>query len=191
MHIQVIVGSVRRGRKAGAIGQWVASHVAARSDMTVEIIDLRDWNLPYFDREIPPIAGNYVDPLQRRWAATISRGDGYLFICPEYNHGYPAPLKNAIDFIYAEWGHKPASIVSYGGMGGARSVEQLRLVLIEMRIAPLRDAVHLLNVGPKFDGLAFTGDGADDRQVRVVLEELRWWGDALGHARGQVAPCPA
>ncbi len=191
MHIQVIIGSVRRGRRAGAIGEWVVSHIAAQSDMTVEVVDLRDWNLPYFDAALPPIAGNYADPLQRRWADTISRGDAYLFICPEYNHGYPAPLKNAIDFIYGEWGRKPASIVSYGSVGGARSVEQLRLVLIELQIAPLRDAVHLVNVSRKFDGLSFAGDSDDDRQLNTVLEELRWWGVALRHARGRVLAHPA
>ncbi len=183
MHIQLIVGSIRQGRKAKPVGEWAYRLAAQRDDLSAELVDLRDWNLPLFDLSKPPILGDYEEPLQQRWGATIARGDGYVFISPEYNHGYTSVLKNALDYLYSEWGRKPASIISYGGVSGARGVEQLRLVLIELQMAPLRDAVYIPDVGRKIEGEVFVGDGNDIQQLNKALDDLLWWGKALRNAR--------
>jgi NAD(P)H-dependent FMN reductase len=183
MHIQIIVGSIRLGRRARPIGDWAYQLAAQREDLSVELIDLKDWNLPMFDFPNPPILGDYENPLQQRWAEKIAQGDGYVFICPEYNHGYTPVLKNALDYLYGEWGCKPASFISYGGVDGARGVEQLRLVLIELQMAPLRDALYISDAGRKFEGEVFVGGSNDVQQLNKALDELLWWGKALCNAR--------
>ena len=183
MHIQVIVGSVREGRRAKPVADWVCAHAANRPDCTLELVDLKDWNLPLMSLAKPPIMGDYEDPRQQRWAQKIAQGDGYLFVAPEYNHGYSPALKNALDYLYGEWIRKPASFITYGGVAGARGVEQLRLVLVELRMAPLRDALHIADIGHKLDDGVFDGDANDASQLDVMLDDLVWWGSALTTAR--------
>jgi NAD(P)H-dependent FMN reductase len=183
MHIQIIVGSVREGRRAKPVADWVYQQATSRGDCSVELVDLKDWDLPLFSLGRPPILGEYEDELQQRWAQKIAQADGYLFVSPEYNHGYTPVLKNALDYLYAEWLRKPASFVTYGGVSGARGVEQLRLVLIELQMAPLRDAVHIGGIPSKLNDGVFTGDSRDEHQLKGVLDELLWWSRALSNAR--------
>jgi NAD(P)H-dependent FMN reductase len=156
---------------------------ALRKDLSVELVDLKDWNLPMFDLPKPPILGGYEDPLQKRWADKIAEGDGYLFVSPEYNHGYTSALKNALDYIFGEWGRKPASSISYGGALGARGIEQLRLVLIELRMVPLADALYISDIMSKVKDGRFEGDARDAKQLTKILDELVWWGNALKSSR--------
>jgi NAD(P)H-dependent FMN reductase len=183
MHIQIIIGSVREGRKAKPVGDWVYGQTATRKDCTVELVDLKEWNLPMFHFAKPPILGGYEDALQQRWADKIAQADGFLFVSPEYNHGYSSALKNALDYLYAEWTRKPASFVTYGSVAGARGIEQLRLVLVELRMAPLRDAVHVANIPNKLTNNVFTGDATDVKQLSAAMEDLLWWSHALSQAR--------
>ena len=183
MHIQVVIGSVREGRRAKPVGDWVYQQGAARPDCSVELVDLKEWNLPLFNLAKPPIMGDYEDALQQRWADKVGQADGYLFVAPEYNHGYSPVLKNALDYVYDEWTRKPASFVTYGGVAGARAVEQLRLVLVELRMAPLRDALHITNLPAKLKDGVFVGDSNDVAHLTTVLDDLLWWGRALGTAR--------
>lgn len=183
MHIQIIVGSVRKGRIAKPVADWAHEVAAARDDLSVELVDLKEWDLPIFALPKGPAAGEYEDPLQKRWAAKIAQGDGYLFVCPEYNHGYTAALKNALDYLYSEWNRKPGACISYGGVRGARSVEQLRLVMVELRMAPLRNAVHIDSVWKKVGDGRFSADEKDQKQLQTVLDELLWWGTALKNAK--------
>jgi NAD(P)H-dependent FMN reductase len=149
----------------------------------VELIDLKEWNLPVFALAKPPIMGDYEDALQQRWASKIASADGYLLISPEYNHGYSPALKSALDYLYAEWARKPVSFVSYGGVNGARSIEQMRQVVVELQMAPLREALHIPGVwGKQADG-RFNGDERDEKQLNKVLDQLLWWGNALRDAR--------
>ncbi|HTX19838.1 MAG TPA: NAD(P)H-dependent oxidoreductase, partial [Bacteroidota bacterium] len=109
------------------------------------MIDLRDWQLPMYDEPISPVSnkGIYTNPIGRKWADKIGEADGYIIVTPEYNHGYPAVLKNAIDWVFQEWRRKPVGFVSYGNLGGARVIEQLRQVVIELQMLPIRNAVHI------------------------------------------------
>jgi NAD(P)H-dependent FMN reductase len=183
VHIQIIVGSVREGRKATPVADWVYERATTRTDCSVELVDLKDWALPLFSFGRPPILGEYEDELQQRWAQKVAEADGYLFVSPEYNHGYTPALKNALDYLYAEWAHKPASFVTYGGVSGARGVEQLRLVLVELRMAPMRDAVHISGIPHKLNDGVFVGGAQDEAQLGAALDELLWWSRALGKAR--------
>jgi Predicted flavoprotein len=186
MHIQIIIGSVREGRRGRAIGEWAHRISAARPDMTVELIDLKDWNFPMFHLAKPPAMGAYDDPLQQRWAEKIGKADGYLFLCPEYNHSFPSALKNALDYLYAEWGRKPASFIGYGPAGGIRAVEQLRLLLIELNMAPLGSALHLFNVHKKFGQDQFIGSDEDEAKLGGVLDDLLWWSRTLRDGRQRI-----
>jgi NAD(P)H-dependent FMN reductase len=179
----MIIGSVREGRRGRAIGEWAYQAAAAKEDLSVELIDLKEWNFPMFDLAKPPIMGEYSDPLQRRWAKKIKKADGYVFICPEYNHSFPSSLKNALDYLYEEWGRKPAAFIGYGPSGGIRGIEQLKLVLIELNVAPLSSALHLYKVHEKIENGRFQGDEREAANLHRVLDELLWWSKTLRAGR--------
>ena len=149
LKIQVIMGSTRQGRFVEQPAQWIFEKLKEKKDIEAELIDLRDWPLPFFDEpESPGMMGimkaDYVGKLGKKWANKIGEADGYLMVVPEYNHGYPAVLKNAIDYVYKEWNNKPIAFMSYGGVaGGTRSVQQLRQVAIELQMVPIRNGVHI------------------------------------------------
>lgn len=185
MKVQILIGSVREGRLSEPVAQWVYEQLSSRSDVQLEVVDLKQWNLPMFPFAKSPAAGNYKDPLQIKWGQSVASADGYIFISPEYNHGYSAVLKNALDFVYGEWNKKPAAFVSFGGVAGARSVEQLRLVAVELKMAPLRDAVHIKDIWGKMEGGVLKADAADLKQLGTAVDELVWWTAALKTARGQ------
>jgi NAD(P)H-dependent FMN reductase len=179
LHILVILGSVREGRMAEPVGRWVVDQAAGRSDLRLELVDLAAWNLPFFAFAEPASTGNYRDPLQRRWADRIGAADGFILISPEYNHGPPAVLKNALDYVYAEWARKPVTFVGYGGNGGARSVEGLTMVARELRMAALEASVHIMGVWGKVTDGRFTGDARDVKWLNHGFDELAWCGAAL------------
>ena len=183
LKILVILGSVREGRMAAPVGNWVMARAVERDDLDCELVDPEDWNLPFYPHPKPPAAGNYTDPLQIRWADKVAGADGYVLVCPEYNHSGSAVLKNTLDTVYAEWNRKPVSFVGYGSVGAARSVEQLRLTTIALEMAPLSASVHLVRPGAKREGDRFNADQYDDRALAALFDELVWWGGALKAAR--------
>ena len=129
--LAIIIGSTRPGRKAEAVARWVHNIAKERSDAELELVDIKDFNLPLLDEPVPPSMGQYSQPHTKAWSAKIASFDAYVFVTPEYNHSTSGALKNAIDYLYTEWNNKAAGFVSYGGMGGARAAEQLRLVMGE------------------------------------------------------------
>ena len=183
LNVKVIVGSVREGRMSLPVARWVMEQIAARSDFAAELLDLAEWNLPMFAEPNPPGTGKYTGVKQREWAAAIGAADGFILVAPEYNHGVSAVLKNALDTVYAEWGRKPVAFVAHGGMGGARSVEQLRQVTVELGMAPLRSAVHLQGAGKLREGDRFNAGEDENRRLAKLFAELDWWGGALRAAR--------
>jgi NAD(P)H-dependent FMN reductase len=185
MHIQIIVGSVREGRVGLPVAEWVLEQAQGHAGLTVDLIDLKAWDLPIFSLPSPPAMGDYKDPLQQRWAAKIAEADGFIFVTPEYNHGYSPALKNALDYLYAEWRRKPAAFVAYGNAGGARAVEQLRQVLTELQIAALSAALHIAGVWGKVKEGRFVADEQDTRRFDRLMDDLLWWTDALHSARGK------
>lgn len=181
-HIQVILGTTREGRHSDVVGEWLSHHLDARDDFTFEIVDLKEWNLPFFNDPNHPAMGRYSDPRVREFAAKIAKADGYVVVTAEYNHGYPAVLKNAFDSIAPEWYRKAVAFVSYGGFVGAgRAVEQLRQVVAELRMVDTRDTLHILHAMKHWDNPSTLAEY--DEQVTPVIDDLLWWTNATKTAR--------
>jgi NAD(P)H-dependent FMN reductase len=141
--IGIILGSTRPGRNGEAVARWVHQVAGRRGDAEYELVDLLDYKLPHLDEALPPTLGQYTQPHTQAWAAKIASFDGFVFVTPEYNHSTSGALKNAIDFLYAEWNNKACGFVSYGSVGGARAVEHLRLIAGELQMADVRAQVAL------------------------------------------------
>ncbi len=188
-HILVIFGSTRQERRGEVVVNWLMERLVQRSDMTAEVVDLRDVTLSFFDAPASPARGPIV-PEAEQWAAQVERADGFIFVTPEYNHSYPAVLKNAIDHLYHQWAHKPGAIVSYGGLSaGYRAAEQLRLVLVELKMVAIREQVGItlipdlgLNISDKPDS---PGGAFLERAFNGMMTELLWWATALIPARAR------
>ncbi len=189
MLIQVISSTTREGRFSERVASWVSSELAARDDFDVEQIDLREYPLPFFDGVAPARAPReYGHPELERLGGRLDRADGYIVLTAEYNHGYPAVLKNAMDWTFVEWRRKPMSFVGWGQVGGARAIEQLRLVAVEFEVAPLRHAVHIL---PDVMAVARQADDPGDvtmfaplePRLKLLADDLAWWASVLGSAR--------
>ncbi len=143
--IKIILGSTRPNRVSEKLVPWINENLADKGT-ELEVLDLRNYPMPFYDQPMPPSLvkdGQYGNEMVRAWASKIKEADAFLIVSPEYNHGYSAVLKNALDSVYAEWNGKPIAFVSYGSVGGARAVEQLRQVAIELQMLPIRSAVHI------------------------------------------------
>lgn len=172
-NIYVILGSTRPNRRGEKVAEWFMEAFGNYEGLNFELIDLADWNLPFLDEPKSPSAGDYQHEHTKKWAKKIDKADGFIIITPEYNHGYPAVLKNALDFLYAEWNGKPVGFVSYGGAaGGVRAVEQLRQVAVELQMHPLRGQVAI----PIFSALGEDGNFKDtspyEKAAQGMLAEL-------------------
>ena len=179
LKIAIIIGSTRLGRNGEAVAKWVHEIAKKRTDAEFELVDIKDFNLPLLDEPIPPSMGQYSKPHTKAWAAKIGSFDGYVFVTPEYNHGISGALKNAIDFLFAEWNNKAAGFVSYGGAGGARAVEQLRLVLAELQIATVRNQV-LLSLFSDFENFSvFKPAAHHETSVNAIFDQVISWSGAL------------
>jgi NAD(P)H-dependent FMN reductase len=184
--IAVIISTTRATRFGEKPAKWIHAIAAARGDMDVELIDLRDYPMPFFDE---PASNAWVpskNAVAQRWQKKVAEFDGYIFVTAEYNRGIPAVLKNALDYAYPEWNRKPAACVGYGSVGAARSIEQLRLNCVELQMAPTRSGVHLQGA----DFVAALMQGKDIREFtylldnsKTMLDELHWWASALRVAR--------
>jgi NAD(P)H-dependent FMN reductase len=187
--IAVIVGSTRPTRYADAPAQWILKQAQARGDLDVELVDLRDYPLPYFDE----IASNRWMPSRNaeavRWQETVGRFDGYIFVVAEYNHSITGVLKNALDQAYKEWNHKAFTAIGYGGVGGARAVEHLRDIAIELQMVSTHTAVHLgggdfMAVHPAFGNKPIEAVEANLLPAaKAALDDLAWWTRATMAAR--------
>ena len=189
MLLQVINGTTREGRFSERVAAWVMSRLEQHEAFELELVDLRDHPLPFFDGDAPARTGReYADEAVTRFSRVIDRADGYVILTGEYNHGYPAVLKNALDSTFVEWRRKPVAYVGWGNTGGARAIEQLRAVAVEFEMAPLRHAVHVLP--DVFVALRQASDPADlapfaplESRLDMLAEDLAWWMRALASAR--------
>ena len=142
--LQIIIGSTRPGRVGPAVAAWIIDRARARGDFDVVVTDLAELNLPMFDEPNHPRLHQYVHQHTKDWSATIDRADAFIFVIPEYNYGFNAAIKNAIDYLNAEWKHKPVGFVSYGGVGaGTRAVQMLKQVITALSMVPVFDAVNI------------------------------------------------
>ena len=178
LKIQIIMGSTRQGRFVEQPAQWIFKKLKQQEGVEVELIDLRDWPLPFYDEPVSPsmmtmMKKDYVNDLAKKWAKKIGEADGYIMVVPEYNHGYPAVLKNAIDYVYTEWNNKPIAFMSYGGSaGGTRAVQQLRQVAIELQMVPIRNGVHVPMYWEHVDEKGIINLEAYDKNAEALFEQL-------------------
>lgn len=188
-NIKVITGSVRENRFNIKAAEWIAVELEKREGLRVEIVDLKDYALPFFDAAISPSMKTepYANEAVARFTGKIAEGDAYVIVTPEYNHGPSGVLKNALDWVYQEWNRKPVAFVSYGTVGGARAVEQLRLAAVELQMAPIREAVHIN--GERYFPVYFgKADAAElfaslSEKAETMIDQLLWWAKALKAAR--------
>ncbi|MDQ5969183.1 MAG: hypothetical protein QG579_340 [Patescibacteria group bacterium] len=189
INLSIILGSVRIGR----FGEWPAKmikEVAEKMEgFEVSFIDLKEENLPNFESAVSPAYitnKDYGNEKINSFADKIRGSDAFVMISPEYNHGYSSAIKNAIDSIYVEWNNKPVGFLSYGSAGGARAVEQLREVAVELQMAPIRNGVHIMSPWNLTDEKGQLKSGALDeyeKPMQNMLEQLSWWAKALKNAR--------
>jgi NAD(P)H-dependent FMN reductase len=182
--VGIIVGSTRPGRHADVVANWVMEKAKTRTDAQFEVVDIKDFKLPLLDEPMPPSMGQYTQPHTKAWAQKVASFDAYIFVTPEYNHATSAALKNAIDYLYAEWNNKAAGFVSYGASAsGGRAVEQLRQVMAELQIADVRSQV-LLSLFTDFENFAaFKPSAAHDVAMATMLDQVVAWGTALKTVR--------
>jgi NAD(P)H-dependent FMN reductase len=189
IEVRVIAGSTREGRFSGRAADWIAKELVKREGVSAEILDLRDYDMPFFNEAMSPAAKQtpYKNEAVARFTAKVAGGDAFVIVTPEYNHGTSGVLKNAMDWVYQEWNNKPVAFVSYGSVGGARAVEQLRLIAVELQMAPIRNAVHIPG-DQFFPVLSGKADAQElftklERAADLMILQLLWWAKALKNAR--------
>ena len=183
--IGVILGSTRPGRNGEQVAKWVLDVAKQRDDAQFDLIDLADYNLPHLDEPVPPSRQQYTKPHTHEWARTIASYDGFIMVTPEYNHSTSGALKNAIDFLFAEWNNKAVGFVSYGAnAGGARAVEHLRLIAGELMMADVRAQLPI-SLFTNFENFStFKPDDQLVAQLTPVLDQTVAWSKALAPLRG-------
>lgn len=185
--IGVILGSTREIRRGGRVAKWLMPQLEKLGGANYELLDLRDYPLPFFSENNSPegLQRNYTNEVAKKWSAKIDKMNGFIIITSEYNHGIPAVLKNALDWLYLEWNRKPVGFVSYapGSDGGVRGIEQLRQNVIELQMAPMREAVRIGHVLDTIDEDGNLLQGHANDKLAIAVEELLWWTKALVNAR--------
>lgn len=179
LNIAIIIGTTRPNRKSEQVARWVYDIASKRDDAHFELVDLRDYNLPLFDEPLPPSRKQYTQEHTKVWSAKIASFDGYVFVTGEYNHGIPGVLKNAIDYLWYEWHDKAAGFVSYGTVGGARAVEQLRQVMGELHVADVRPQLVLYNATDFENYTTFKPTEAHEKALNTMLDKLIAWGGIM------------
>lgn len=185
LNIKVILGSTRPNRFGEQPAQWIHQMAKKVDEFEVELLDLRDYPMPFFNESVSPSRDEFThsDETSKRWEEKIAEADGFIIVSPEYNHGTSAVLKNALDYTYYPWNKKPVAFVSYGGLGGARAVEQLRLNAVELQMAPLRSAVHIIQPWNKLDENGKLKTDRYNDSALAMFKQLKWWGYALKNSR--------
>ena len=187
--IGVIIGTTRKARFADKPAQWFMEKVADHAELDFELVDLRDFDLPMFDEVASNAWLPSEDPHAVTWQQKVKSFDGYVFVTAEYNHSISGSLKNALDQDYTGWARKPMAAVAYGGVGGARALEHLRTISVELQMVPLRNAVHI--GGSDFYKVWSGGENAPMSEIEghlqaalsAMLDELVWWTKATKAAR--------
>jgi NAD(P)H-dependent FMN reductase len=185
--IHIILSSVREGRVGETVAKWVQQQAQLRDDLEVELVDLKDFPLANYADSRHPIMveqGGFPDQVANSWTAKVAAADGFIIVTPEYNHSFPASLKNALDYPYLQWQNKAVGFVSYGGfVGGARAVEQLRQVAAELHLADVRNSTHVLFAGQAFDDQGQPTDPKLADSLAGVIDQVILWSNALKSIR--------
>jgi len=181
--ILVIVGTVRQGRVGRKVADWYVSEARkAAPELKLELLDLAELKLPLFNEPMPPAMHRYSG-LQESVAKRVAGADGFVFVTGEYNHGIPGSLKNFLDYVVAEWSHKAAAYVGYGGSGGIRAIEHLIQIMAELRVASIRDHITINAIWQALDERGAPKPGFTHGDIAAQVKELAWWVTALKAAR--------
>ncbi len=184
IRIAIIIGSTRPGRVGEGVARWVYEQSRKRADAEFELVDLKDYNLPLLDEPVPAgISNHYIHNHTKIWSQKISSFDAFIFVTAEYNHGIPAALKNAIDFLYQEWANKVAGFVAYGGVGGTRVVEQLRVVMGELQVATVRSQMAFSLRSDFEDYKNFKPAPYHEKTMNLLFDQVIAWGSAIRKVR--------
>jgi NAD(P)H-dependent FMN reductase len=185
-HLQIIVGSTRPGRRGHAVATWIHDLAVQHAGFEVRLVDLAEVALPLLDEPRPPQRGQYDHEHTRRWSAIASAAEAYVFVVPEYNHSYNAATKNALDYLAKEWAGKPVAFVGYGGVSsGSRAVQQLRQIIVELRMIPVRDEVLVRLIGLPVDERGWPTDDLYLKRLDALAIELGWWARVAKDARAR------
>jgi NAD(P)H-dependent FMN reductase len=181
--IGIIISTTRPGRFADIPTNWLFNIANKRNDADFEIVDLRDYPMPFFEEKMPLHAAPAQNEVAQHWGKKIASFDGYIFVTAEYNHGIPAVLKNAIDYLFFEIQRKPATFLGYGGTGAARAVEHLAQIL---NTASLKHNVHIgmtEMIGMQREGKSMADYPYLDDFAKRMLDEIVWWANTLKEGR--------
>jgi NAD(P)H-dependent FMN reductase len=189
LHLAIILTSTREGRAGLPVAEWFVEKAIEHGDFDIEFIDLREVDLPMMDEPRHPRLRQYEHQHTREWSARIDAADAFVFITPEYNHGYTAPFKNAIDYLHHEWEYKPAAMVSYGGVSaGTRTVESIKQVLTTLKMMPMFETVAIPFIASFLDEQRrFKNNEVTDTAAAAMLSELHKWAVALKPMRAVAA----
>jgi NAD(P)H-dependent FMN reductase len=184
--LHIIVVSTRPGRVGPSIAAWFDGFARGHGKFDVALVDLAEVNLPFLDEPVHPRMMKYEHEHTKRWSASVAAADAFVFVTPEYNFGVPAPLVNALDFVFREWHYKPAGFVSYGGQsGGIRAVQMVKPILTTLKMMPIPEAVAIPFFTQHRDQSGtFTATEAHEKSATAMLDELLKWADALKSLRG-------
>lgn len=190
--IAVILGSTRDTRFSPVPGQWILDLAKARGDIEVELVDPKDYDLPFFNEPASDLWMPSQDPHAVAWQNKIGSFDGFIFVVAEYNHSIPGVLKNALDQAYKGWMRKPAAYLGYGGVGGARAVEHLRGICVELQMVPVRSAVHIgggeyMKVWPMAGNQPMSAiEEVILPSAKDMLNQLVWWTHTTKYGRENI-----
>ncbi|QDC09259.1 NAD(P)H-dependent oxidoreductase [Oceanicola sp. D3] len=187
--IAIIIGSTRDARFGEKPAKWLLERAQQRDDFDVELVDLKDFDLPLFNEKASNLWMPSEDPAAIAWQEKIAEFDGYIFVTAEYNHSLTGSLKNALDQAYKEWVRKPMGALGYGGLGAARAVEHLRGIGVELQMVPVRNAVHI--AAGSFMKVSPMGENAEMEAIEDVIggsadalfDDMAWWANATKVAR--------
>ncbi len=181
LKLKIIIGSTRAGRKGPAVAAWIYKLALERTEFETELVDLSEVNLPFLDEPNHPRFRKYTQQHTKDWSAKIDEADAFIMVTPEYNFSYPAPIKNAIDYLFQEWQYKPTAIVSYGGVAaGTRSAQALKLVLTALKMVPLAESVNISFFAKYIDENGnFNADESLIKSAGVMFDELIKWAENL------------
>lgn len=196
--IAIIVSSTRKVRFADIPTKWIEAQARARGDLDVEVVDLRDYPMPFFDEMASNAWAPTQDPVAQKWQKKLAEFDGYIFVVAEYNRSITAVLKNALDQAYVEWAKKPMGAIAYGSMGGTSAVQHLRTIGVELQMVPVRNSVLIgasdfFKVHPGFGGSGNLGDieAAILPAAKALLDDIVWWAKATRAAKAAPAAMAA
>lgn len=179
LHFGIIVGSTRPERVGKAVGQWVYEIARKRQDAKFKLIDLLDYQLPLLDEPLPAVMQQYSHAHTRRWSEVIRPYDGFIFVTPEYNRAPPASLKNALDYLFAEWNNKVAGFVGYGGSGAQLAIAQLRSIMAAFQMADVREQLSLSLYTDFRDGKYPEPQAHHEKTLNTLIDQMVVWGGAL------------